>query len=101
MQYYAPVPQVDSGHQRHLGAGVVLHLQVLEVHQHLLHLKEKNSATVHFNCCNSHILCQIFIAQKYLFDIELGQDHEDLQACEEVPEGGQRDSVHCNSTLVH
>merc|ERR1719397_69703 len=60
-----PCSQVDRGHQSHLGAGVVQHLQVQEVHQHILHLKEKekDSATVHFNCCNFHVLFQIFIAQ--------------------------------------
>ena len=62
--YYAPVPQVDRGHSGHLGAGVPL--QVQEDHQHLLHLKEKDSATVHFIRCNFHVLFQIFIAKVFV-----------------------------------
>ena len=45
--------------------------------------------------------CFKSLLPKYLYDIELGQDHEDLQGCEEVPEGGQRDSVNCNYTCVN
>ena len=32
-----------------------------------LHLKKKDSATVHFICCNFHVLFQIFIAQVFVW----------------------------------
>merc|ERR1712112_430315 len=41
--YYAPVPQVDRGHQGHLGAGDRHH--VLVVSLHYCQIEEKNSAS--------------------------------------------------------
>ena len=84
MQYYAPVPQVDRGHQSHLGAGVVQHLQVQEVHQHILHLKEKDSATVHLNCCNFHVLFQIFIAQSICMMSNWGKTMKTSKAMKKI-----------------
>ena len=119
--YYAPVPQVDRGHSGHLGAGVPL--QVQEVPRTVSNLKEKDSALytslllstiatvfeiftffkrdctfylLQFPCLVSNLYCT-----KYLYNVELGQDHEDLQGYEEDPEGGQRDSVNCNYTCVN
>ena len=40
--YYAPVPQVDRGHQGHLGAGDRHHVLVISLHY--CQVEEKNSA---------------------------------------------------------
>merc|ERR1712112_297723 len=58
--YYAPVPQVDRGHQGHLGAGDRHH--VLVVPLHYCQVEEKNSARTNdfiFNCNDLKSLCSI------------------------------------------
>ena len=96
--YYAPVPQVDRGHSGHLGAGVPF--KVKEVPKNISHLKEKDSAHVHFIRCNFPCLCQIFIAQSICY-IELGKTMKHSSAVKKNLEEDSETLVNCNSTLVN
>ena len=67
----------------------------------IFYISRRRTARLYILTVAISMSCFKSLLPKYLYDIELGQDHEDLQGCEEVPEGGQRDSVNCNSTLVN
>ena len=78
--YYAPVPQVDRGHQGHLGAGDRHH--VLVVSLHYCQVEERRTALVQMNFIfNCNYLKALFLSSSSLSCVilEAHQDHDVIQ----------------------
>ena len=78
--YYAPVPQVDRGHQGHLGAGDRHHVLVIPLHY--CQVEERRTALVQMIfIINRNYLKALFLSSSSLSCVilEAHQDHDVIQ----------------------